>query len=123
MSGRVEIEIKVGVRDEQRAREWGRTGVWRRKQACSQRWMHSQAQEGDRKIVFFGGLRFRYTRFSRSGQHLKDTSKAPKWTFRGDKDQDNGIIIDLDGDESYEITCTEVGKLEAPAEGISDNDF
>ena len=86
-------------------------------------WIHSQAQEGDRKVVFLGGLHFRYTRFSRSGQHLRDNSKAPKWTFRGAKGHDSGIILDLNGDESYEITCTEVGNLETPAGDISDNYF
>jgi len=86
-------------------------------------WIHSQAEEGDRKVVFLGGLHFLFKRFSRSGQHLKDTSMAPKWTFRGANDQNIGIIVDLDGDESYEITYTEVGKLEIPAGDISDNDF
>ena len=86
-------------------------------------WVHSQAPEGDRKVVFFGGLHFRYTRFSRSGQHLKNTSKAPKWIFRGDGDRDNAIIVELNGDESYEIVCTEVGKLDISAEDTSYNGF
>ena len=39
-------------------------------------WIHSQTQGWDRKVVFFEGLQLRYTRFSRSGQHLKDASKG-----------------------------------------------
>ena len=85
-------------------------------------WIHSQAQEGDRKVVFLGGLHFRYKRLARSGQHLKDTSKTPKWTFRG-ATGDESTVIDADADESYEIMCTEVGKLEIPAADESDNDF
>ena len=88
-------------------------------------WIHSQAQEGDRKVVFLGGLHFRYTKFARSGQHLKDDLKRPKWTFRGAGDRDSGLIIDCGGDGTYEITCTEVGKLDIPTMGgnASDDDF
>ena len=85
-------------------------------------WIHSQARPGDRKVVFLGGLHFRYKRLSRSRQHLKESSTTPKWTFRGSGDQDNGIVIDLNENESYEMTCTEVGKLETPQQGEEQSD-
>jgi len=88
-------------------------------------WIHSQAQQGDRKVVFMGGLHFKYKKFARSGSHLKDSAGRPKWTFCGANDLNTGTVIDLDGDESYQITCEEVGRLETPTDDgdRSDEDF
>ena len=77
-------------------------------------WIHAQADEGDRKVVFFGGLHFRYSKLSRS--RLKDTSSSHKWTFRGADERDENIFVDGDDDEIYAISCTSAGKLDLQKE-------
>ena len=83
-------------------------------------WIHSQAPQGDRKVVFLGGLHFQYRRFSVSGQHLKESST--KWTFRGADDDKSVHVVNVSDDESWEVTCTEVGKLNIPMDDEEGSD-
>ncbi|KAI9737656.1 MAG: hypothetical protein M1818_005660 [Claussenomyces sp. TS43310] len=86
-------------------------------------WISSSEDNKQRKVVFFGGLKFRFSKLSMSKDRLKEVEAGFRSrTFRG-SDNEEEIPVDSGENGIYGINCHEVGALDLSKDEGSDFDF